>query len=100
MAQDKKISKDQAIRYEYVRGLVLAGEVIVVFPPLEEPLISCRTRQATNFVATERTERTRINVAGNRVVTHAGGSVVSPVLYSLEFRKAWKKITDDSKTRS
>ena len=127
MAQDKKISKDQAIRYEYVRGLVIAGEVIVVFPPLAEPLISCRTRQATypNFVATERHEPTRINVAGNRVahaggsvVSHVtyprfnvsvrpeptqerirlntGGSVVSPVLYSLEFRQAWKKITNRS----
>ena len=131
MAQDKKISKDQAIRYEYVRGLVLAGEVIVVFPPLAEPLISCRTRQATypNFVATERPEPTRVNVAGNRVahargsvVSHVtyprfnvsvrpeptqerirlntGGSVVSPVLYSLEFRQAWNKITDDSRNRS
>jgi len=96
MAQDKKISKDQSIRYEYVRGLVSAGEVILVFPPLAEPLISYHTRPATNFVATERTERTRINVAGNRVVTHADGSVVSPVLYSLEFRQAWKKITNRS----
>ena len=93
MTQDEQISKDQEIRHQYVRRLVLAGEVIVVFPPLAEPLISCRTRQATypNFVATERPEQarerirltaggTRINAAGNRVA-HAGGSVVSHVTY-------------------
>ena len=107
MAQDKKISKDQAIRHEYVRRQVLAGEVIVVYPPLAEPLISCSTltRQATypRFVATEQPEQareriqltvggTRINTAGNRV-PH-----VSPVLYSLEFRQAWKKFTDNSRS--
>ena len=109
MAQDKKISKDQAIRYEYVRGLVLAGEVIVVFPPLAEPLISCRTRQATHpsVIATERPEPThvtypRFNVSvrpepsQERIRLNTGGSVVAPVLYSLEFRQAWKKITNRS----
>ena len=142
MAQDKKISKAQAIQHQYVRRLVKAGEVIVVFPPLAEPLISCRTRQVIypDFIASERPEQarerirlsaggTRINTGGIRVA-HAGGSVVShvtyprfnvserpdpaqerirlntgcsvvsPVLYSLEFRQAWKKIADNSRIRS
>ena len=107
MTQNKKISKAQAVRHQYVRRLIEAGEVIV-FLPLAEPLISSRTRPVTYpfYIASERPEQgreriridagsTRINTGGTRV-SHAGGSVVSPVLYSLEFRKAWKKIADDS----
>ena len=97
MTQDKQISKDQEIRHQYVRSLVLAGEVILVFPPLAEPLISCSTRRVIypDFIATERPEQAR-----ERTRLTAGGSAVSPVLYSLAFRKAWNKIADDSRTRS
>ena len=83
MAQDKKISKAQAIRHQYVRRLVEAGEVIVEYPSLAEPIILSRTRQVIypNFIASERPEQAR-----ERIRLTTGGSVVSPVLYSLEFR--------------
>ena len=91
MTQNKKISKAQAVRHQYVRRLVEAGEVLV-FPPLAEPLIPSHTRPVTYpfFIVSERSEqareRIRLNAGGSRV-SHAGGSVVSPVLYSLEFQK-------------
>ena len=104
MAQNKKISKAQVVRYQYIRRLVEAREVIA-FPPLAEPLLPTHMRPVTYplFIASERPEqareRIRLNTGGSRV-SHTGGSVVSPVLYSLEFRKAWDRITDDSRTIS
>ena len=101
MAQDKKISKDQAIHHEYVRRQVLAGDVIVVYPPLAEPLYSCSRVTYPRYVALERPEqareRIRLTVGGDRI-DGTGHRVphVSPVLYSLEFRQAWKKFTDNS----
>ena len=95
MAQNKKISKAQAVRYQYVRRLVEAGEVSV-FLPLAEPLLQFHTRPVTYplYIASVQLEpeppvtQTRINAGGNRIaggtiVSHTGGTVVSPVLYSL-----------------
>ena len=112
MTQNKNISKAQAVRHQNVRRLVEAGEVIV-FPPLAEPLLQSHTRPVTYplYIASVRPEpeppvpQTRTNAGGNRIaggtaVSHAGGTVVSPVLYSLEYRKAWKKIADDCDNKS
>ena len=104
MAKDKKISKDQAIKHEYVRRHVLAGDVIVVYPPLAEPILSSSRITYPRFVALERPEpareRIRLTVGGDRIEYGTGNRVphVSPVLYSLEFRQAWKKFTDNSRS--
>ena len=106
MTQNKKISKAQAVKYQYIHRLVEAGEVFAS-PPLAEPLLQFHTRPVTYplYIASVQPEpelpvkRTRINARGS-IVSHAGGMVVSPVLYSLEFQKAWKKIANDSNTRS
>ena len=80
MTQNKKISKAQAVRHQYVRRLVEAGEVIV-FPPLEEPLLQFHTRPVTYplYIASVRQEpeppvtQTWINPRGNKI---AEGTVV------------------------
>ena len=55
--------------------------------------------------------KTRFDTGASQAVTYprytvneqtrvtAGGNVVSPVLYSLAYRKAWKKISDEHYNR-
>ena len=99
MATDKKISKDQAIKHEYVRRHVLAGDVIVVYPPVAEPHYLGSKPTYPRYVALERPkparERIRLTVGGNRI-DGTGHKVphVSPGIYSLAFRQAWKKLQD------
>ena len=109
MTQNKKISQAQAVRYQYARRLVEAGEVLVL-QTLAEPLLQFHTRPVTYplYITSVKPEpepeppvtQTQINAGGTVVSVNAGGTVVSLVLYSLEYRKAWKKIADDHNNRS
>ena len=100
MAQNKKeISRSQENRHQYIRRKIEAGEVklntgatnttvtytrliTMVRPELQEPLL-------------------QFNAAGNCVSpVRYGGTVVSPVLHSFEYRKAWKQIADNYNNRS
>ena len=99
MAQNKKIYKSQEVRYQYIRGLIEAGdERVLSFDTgatisVTYPRYSAVVQPESNGTG----NRVCINAAGNHAPTN---TVVSPVLYSLEFRKAWKKIADDSNARS
>ena len=83
MTQNKKISKAQAVRYQYVHRLVEAGEVLV-FPPLAEPLLQFHTRPVTYplYITSVRPEpeppvtQTQINAGGTVVSVNDGGTVV------------------------
>ena len=95
----KKISKSQETRYQWIRQRIEAGEL--------DTGASYATTAVTypRYIAEVRPERkpsrVRLNVAGNRVSpNHYGGTVVSPVLHSLAYRKAWKKIADEYNNRS
>ena len=93
MTQNKKISKSQEIRRQWIQRL--------------------DTGASQGYIVEERPEReqTRIRVTagGNQVQSNAGATrvtagdgtstVVYPVLYSLAYRKAWKKISDEHYNR-
>ena len=89
----KKISKSQEIRYQYTQQLIEAGELdtgasyAVTYPQFITEVWP--KREQTRF---------RLSVTGNCVTD--GGTVVSPVLHSLAYRKAWKKIVDKYNNRS
>ena len=86
----KKISKSQEIRYQWIRQRIEAGEIDTGALYVTEVRPERKREQS----------RVRLNVAGNRVsYNHYGGTVVSPVLHSLAYRKVWKKITDNYNNR-
>ena len=90
----KKISKSQEIRRQWIQRQLDTGA-------------------SQGYIVEERPEReqTRIRVTagGNQVQPNAGATrvtagdgtstVVYPVLYSLAYRKAWKKISDEHYNR-
>ena len=83
----KKISKSQEIRYQWLRQRIEAGEL--------DTGASYAIAAEPSQVRPEREQtRVRISAAGNRVAYNEG-TVVSPVLYSLAYRKAWQKIADE-----
>ena len=88
----KKISKSQEIRYQWLRQQIEAGVL--------DTGASYAIAAEPNQVRPEREQtRVRISAAGNRV-PYNEGTVVSPVLYSLAYRKAWKKIADEFNNRA
>ena len=96
----KKISKSQEIRYQWLRQQIEAGVLdtgasyaIAAEPTVTYPRIVTKVRPER-----EQT-RVRISAAGNRVAYNEG-TVVSPVLYSLAYRKAWKKIANEFNNRA
>ena len=103
----KKIPKSQEIRYQYTRRLIESGEIdalaanSVTYPPYftadQYTVATNTTVTYPRFITQVRPEckktRVQLNAVGNRVTY--GGTVVSPVLHSLVYRKAWKKIADD-----
>ena len=128
MAQNKKtkISKSQEIRYQYTRQLIEAGEIdtlaanSVAYPQYftedQHIVVTNTTVTYPWFITSVRPKRERereqtqiqVNAAGNWVqsnaagnhVSHNEGIVVAPVLYSLAYRKEWKKIADNYNNRS
>ena len=103
----KKISKSQEIRYQWLRQRIEAGELdtgasyaIAAEPNRVRPNVAVTYPRIITEVRPEREQtRVRISAAGNRVAYNEG-TVVSPVLYSLAYRKAWKKIADEFNNRA
>ena len=98
----KKISKSQEIRYQWLRQQIEAGVLdtgasyaIAAEPTVTYPRVDTEVRPEPE----REQNRVRISAAGNRVAYNEG-TVVSPVLYSLAYRKAWKKIANEFNNRA
>ena len=96
----KKISKSQEIRYQWLRQQIEAGvlDTGASYAIAAEPNVTY-PRIVTEVRPEREQTRVRISAAGNRVAYNEG-TVVSPVLYSLAYRKAWKKIANEFNNRA
>ena len=77
----KKISKSQEIQYQWMRQRIEAGEFTY-------PRVTVEERPEREH------KQIRVTLGGRT------STVVSPVLYSLTYRKAWKQISDEHNNRS
>ena len=80
----KKLSKSQEIQYQWMQQRIEGRELDTGASTVMYPRV----------IVEERPERKqtqiRVNAGGNRIQPNAAGTVVSPVLYSLAYRKSWK----------
>ena len=85
----KKISKSQEIQYQWMQQRIKARELDTGASTVTYPrdIIEERPKRKQTQI--------QVNAGGNRIQPNAAGTVVSPVLYSLAYRKAWKQITDN-----
>lgn len=90
MTKDKKkISKSQEIQYQWMQRRIEAGE-------LDTGALQAATYPRVCVEERPKCEHNRI-----RVTTGDGTpTVVSPVLYSFAYQKAWKNISDEHNNKS
>ena len=88
----KKIPKSQEIRYQWLKKRIEAGE-------LDTGASYAIAAEPNRVRPVHKQTRVRISAAGNRVAYNEG-TVVSPVLHSLAYRKAWKKIANEFNNRA